>query len=155
MWHGRLAHVFQYAHRNSFRYSRPHRGHGRRPATVAVARGGVFHPLRRRRLAGRPGLASGAECALSIPARCIGPIPRRWRCWIRRPMRWSFWRSVELLESEIVSEQLPIPVTVRTYEPRDREVVKRLYVEGLIGGHLAPNDTGLDIEDVHGAYLSK
>ena len=71
-------------------------------------------------------------------------------------MRWSFWRSVELLESEIVSEQLPpIPVTVRTYEPRDREVVKHLYVEGLIGGHLAPNDTGLDIEDVQGAYLSK
>ncbi|HEV8378907.1 MAG TPA: GNAT family N-acetyltransferase [Tepidisphaeraceae bacterium] len=54
-----------------------------------------------------------------------------------------------------MSEQLPpIPVKIRTYEPRDREVVKHLYVEGLIGGHIAPNDTGLDIEDVQGAYLS-
>jgi len=54
-----------------------------------------------------------------------------------------------------VSEQLPpIPVKIRTYQPRDREVVKRLYVEGLIGGHIAPNDTGLDIEDVREAYLA-
>jgi ribosomal protein S18 acetylase RimI-like enzyme len=55
-----------------------------------------------------------------------------------------------------VSEQLsPIPVEIRTYQPRDREVVRHLYVEGLIGGHIAPNDTGLDIEDVQGAYLAK
>jgi len=53
-----------------------------------------------------------------------------------------------------VSELPPIPVKVRTWEPRDREVVKHLYVEGLIGGHIAPNDTGLDIEDVQAAYLS-
>jgi ribosomal protein S18 acetylase RimI-like enzyme len=53
-----------------------------------------------------------------------------------------------------VSELPPIPVEVRTYEPRDRDVVKKLYAEGLIGGHLAPNDTGLDIDDVQGAYLS-
>jgi len=53
-----------------------------------------------------------------------------------------------------VSELPPIPVNIRTYEPRDRDVVKRLYVEGLIGGHIAPNDTGLDIEDVQGAYFS-
>ena len=53
-----------------------------------------------------------------------------------------------------MSELPPIPVKVRTWEPRDREVVKHLYVEGLIGGHIAPNDTGLDIEDVQAAYLS-
>ena len=53
-----------------------------------------------------------------------------------------------------MSELPPIPVNIRTYEPRDRDVVKRLYVEGLIGGHIAPNDTGLDIEDVQGAYFS-
>jgi GNAT superfamily N-acetyltransferase len=54
-----------------------------------------------------------------------------------------------------VSEPLPpIPVKVRTYQPRDRDVVKHLYVEGLIGGHIAPNDTGLDIEDIPGAYLA-
>lgn len=55
-----------------------------------------------------------------------------------------------------MSEQLPpIPVKIRSYERRDRDVVKHLYVEGLIGGHIAPNDTGLDIEDVQGAYFSK
>jgi len=53
-----------------------------------------------------------------------------------------------------VSELPPIPVEVRTYEARDRDVVKKLYAEGLIGGHRAPNDTGLDIDDVQGAYLS-
>ena len=54
-----------------------------------------------------------------------------------------------------MSEQLPpIPVKVRSYEARDRDVVKHLYVEGLIGGHIAPNDTGLDIEDVQAAYFS-
>ncbi len=53
-----------------------------------------------------------------------------------------------------MSELPPIPVHVRSYEPRDGDVVKHLYVEGLIGGHIAPNDTGLDIEDVQGAYLS-
>ena len=54
-----------------------------------------------------------------------------------------------------MSEQLPpIPVKIRTYEPRDRDVVKHLYVEGLIGGHISPNDTGIDIEDVQEAYLA-
>ncbi|HEV8604705.1 MAG TPA: GNAT family N-acetyltransferase [Tepidisphaeraceae bacterium] len=53
-----------------------------------------------------------------------------------------------------MSELPPIPVTVRSCEPRDSDVVKHLYVEGLIGGHIAPNDTGLDIEDVEGAYLA-
>jgi ribosomal protein S18 acetylase RimI-like enzyme len=53
-----------------------------------------------------------------------------------------------------VSELPPIPVNVRTYEPRDREVVRHLYHEGLIGGAIAPNDTGLDVEDVPGAYLA-
>jgi ribosomal protein S18 acetylase RimI-like enzyme len=54
-----------------------------------------------------------------------------------------------------VSELPPIPVTIRTFEPRDAEVVQRLYVEGHIGGKLAENDTGLDIEDVPTAYLNK
>jgi ribosomal protein S18 acetylase RimI-like enzyme len=54
-----------------------------------------------------------------------------------------------------VSEQLPpIPVTVRSYEPRDQEVVKHLYLEGLIGGRIAPNDTGVDIDNVQKAYFS-
>ena len=46
-----------------------------------------------------------------------------------------------------------IPVTVRTYEPRDADACRRLYVEGLLGGKLADNDTGLDIDDIPAAYL--
>ena len=61
---------------------------------------------------------------------------------------------MKVLKCRAVSELPPIPVRIRTYESRDRDVVKHLYAEGLIGGHIAPNDTGLDIDDVQGAYLS-
>lgn len=47
-----------------------------------------------------------------------------------------------------------IPVTLRTWEPRDAEVCRVLYREGLVGGQLAANDTGIDIDDVSLAYLS-
>jgi len=52
-----------------------------------------------------------------------------------------------------VSELSPIPVTIRTYRPEDLHVCRQLYREGLIGGHLAENDTGLDIDDIESAYL--
>jgi len=45
-------------------------------------------------------------------------------------------------------------IRVRSYEPRDRDGVQRLYTEGLLGGRLAENDTGFDIDDVELAYLS-
>lgn len=47
-----------------------------------------------------------------------------------------------------------MPATIRSFDPRDAEVCKRLYFEGLIGGKIADNDTGLDIDDISGAYLS-
>ena len=52
------------------------------------------------------------------------------------------------------SVQNPLPVTIRTYRPEDREAVRKLYLEGLVGGKIASNDTGLDIDDIQGAYLS-
>lgn len=48
----------------------------------------------------------------------------------------------------------PLPITIRTYEPGDKPVVQKLYLEGLIGGKIASNDTGLDIDDIQSAYLS-
>lgn len=49
---------------------------------------------------------------------------------------------------------LPIlPVTIRSYLPKDKMPCQTLYKEGLIGGKLAPNDTGLDIDDIPAAYL--
>lgn len=45
------------------------------------------------------------------------------------------------------------PVRVRSYAPGDTEACRTLYREGLLGGHLAENDTGLDIDDIEVAYM--
>jgi ribosomal protein S18 acetylase RimI-like enzyme len=47
-----------------------------------------------------------------------------------------------------------LPITIRTYRPEDRDACRSLYVDGLTGGKIAANDTGLDIDDVPTAYLS-
>jgi ribosomal protein S18 acetylase RimI-like enzyme len=47
-----------------------------------------------------------------------------------------------------------LPIKIRTYEPRDKAAVDTLYREGLIGGSIAPNDTGVDMADIPAAYLS-
>jgi ribosomal protein S18 acetylase RimI-like enzyme len=44
-------------------------------------------------------------------------------------------------------------IYVRTFQPEDLPACRRLYVEGLLGGKLAENDTGLDIEDIESAYM--
>jgi ribosomal protein S18 acetylase RimI-like enzyme len=46
------------------------------------------------------------------------------------------------------------PITIRTFEPRDHDAVRSLYTDGMLGGQLAPNDTGFDIDDIQLAYLS-
>src|SRR4051794_36118183 len=48
-----------------------------------------------------------------------------------------------------------IPVTIRSFKPSDLPACRQLYVEGLLGGKLAENDTGLDIDDIEQAYMSK
>jgi ribosomal protein S18 acetylase RimI-like enzyme len=52
-----------------------------------------------------------------------------------------------------MSTPVDIPVNIRTYEPGDAEVCRVLYHQGLIGGSLAENDSGLDIDDIPLAYL--
>ena len=47
-----------------------------------------------------------------------------------------------------------MPVKIRGYRSADAQVCKRLYQEGPIGGKIASNDTGLDIEDIEKAYLN-
>lgn len=44
-------------------------------------------------------------------------------------------------------------VVIRSFEPRDHAAVKQLYRDGLLGGHLATNDTGYDIDDIQHAYM--
>ena len=43
---------------------------------------------------------------------------------------------------------------VRTFRDGDAESCLRLYRDGLLGGQLAGNDTGLDIDDIAEAYLA-
>lgn len=43
--------------------------------------------------------------------------------------------------------------TIRSYRSSDLPACRTLYVEGLIGGKIAENDTGLDIDDIDHAYM--
>ena len=46
-------------------------------------------------------------------------------------------------------------LTIRSYcHDGDAAVVHDLYVNGLLAGQLAPNDTGADIEDIPAAYFA-
>ena len=46
-----------------------------------------------------------------------------------------------------------IPVSIRSFRPGDMPACRKLYKEGLLGGKLAENDTGLDIDDIEFAYM--
>ena len=55
-------------------------------------------------------------------------------------------------------ERLPAPTLgfrVRSFQESDLNACRRLYVEGLLGGKLAENDTAFDIDDIASAYVSK
>ncbi|MEM1011655.1 MAG: GNAT family N-acetyltransferase [Planctomycetota bacterium] len=43
--------------------------------------------------------------------------------------------------------------TIRTFRDADAEACRTLYTAGILGGQLAENDTGLDIDDIPMAYL--
>ena len=42
---------------------------------------------------------------------------------------------------------------IRTFRASDLPACRTLYVEGMIGGKIAENDTGLDIDDIESAYM--
>src|SRR5580704_3937041 len=46
-----------------------------------------------------------------------------------------------------------ISVHVRSFRPADMAACRQLYVDGLLGGKLAENDSGLDIDDIDQAYM--
>ena len=48
-----------------------------------------------------------------------------------------------------------IPVQIRSFEKRDQPACRVLYRDGLLGGKLAENDTGLDVDDIQAAYLDR
>jgi len=47
-----------------------------------------------------------------------------------------------------------IPFCIRSFRPEDHKACEILYREGLVGGQIADNDTGLDIDDIQFAYMT-
>ncbi|HWE04769.1 MAG TPA: GNAT family N-acetyltransferase [Tepidisphaeraceae bacterium] len=45
------------------------------------------------------------------------------------------------------------PFSIRSFRPSDAAACKLLYLEGIISGKIADNDTGYDIDDIESAYL--
>jgi GNAT superfamily N-acetyltransferase len=45
------------------------------------------------------------------------------------------------------------PWKIRSFRPSDLAACRKLYVEGLLGGKLAENDTALDIDDIDAVYM--
>src|SRR5439155_9047690 len=43
---------------------------------------------------------------------------------------------------------------IRSYRAGDAPACTQLYREGLLGGKIAENDTGLDMDDIEQAYMS-
>jgi ribosomal protein S18 acetylase RimI-like enzyme len=46
-----------------------------------------------------------------------------------------------------------IQTTIRSFRACDLPTCRKLYSEGMIGGKIAENDTGLDIDDIESAYM--
>jgi ribosomal protein S18 acetylase RimI-like enzyme len=45
-------------------------------------------------------------------------------------------------------------ITIRSYRSADLPACQRLYRDGLLGGKIAENDTGFDIDDIEQAYMN-
>lgn len=43
--------------------------------------------------------------------------------------------------------------SIRSFRPEDAHACKMLYHDALLGGKLAENDTGIDIDDIQGVYM--
>ena len=45
------------------------------------------------------------------------------------------------------------PFRVRSFRPADQAACRGLYLQGLVGGSIAANDTGTDIDDIEAVYM--
>ncbi len=50
-------------------------------------------------------------------------------------------------------QDTPSQITIRSFQTGDLDACRHLYHEGLIGGQIAENDSGLDIDDIEAAYI--
>ena len=54
-----------------------------------------------------------------------------------------------------MGDETDIPVTIRPFCPADQPACQALYHDGLLGGQLAGNDTGFDVDDIAAAYCGR
>jgi len=54
-----------------------------------------------------------------------------------------------------MSDTMDTPFTLRSFRSSNLPACRELYVAGLLGGKLAENDTGLDIDDIESAYMKQ
>jgi ribosomal protein S18 acetylase RimI-like enzyme len=47
-----------------------------------------------------------------------------------------------------------VRATIRSFRPEDQSACMALYIDGLVGGKIAENDTGYDIDHIQCAYMS-
>src|SRR5207237_10636817 len=64
-------------------------------------------------------------------------------------------RHHSVLQCLAMPDPSELAVTIRSFRASDAPACKTLYREGMLGGHLAENDTGVDIDDIEAAYMSK
>ena len=46
-----------------------------------------------------------------------------------------------------------IPASIRSFAPEDQPACRKLYKDGLLGGCIAENDTGYDMDHIHAVYM--
>jgi ribosomal protein S18 acetylase RimI-like enzyme len=52
-----------------------------------------------------------------------------------------------------MSDDPPDVVCIRSFQSADSHACRHLYREGLLGGQLSENDTGVDIDDIEAVYM--
>jgi ribosomal protein S18 acetylase RimI-like enzyme len=53
----------------------------------------------------------------------------------------------------VPSDGIIIPASIRSFESKDQTACRKLYEGGLLGGGIAENDTGYDMDHIHAVYM--
>jgi len=93
------------------------------------------------------------HAAQEVPGECLDETARAATAFLGRDSLPAVSPGRQAVAFDYTRSVPASPVHIRSYEPRDHEAVRHLYTDGLLGGTIAENDTGFDIEDVELAYM--
>ncbi len=68
---------------------------------------------------------------------------------------WGIPPEREFCYNVLMSDGGPLAFQIRPFRSTDQAACKRLYHEGLLGGKIADNDTGTDIDDIQHVYMRR